>query len=166
MRLYIPALVLFVCLPLLGAESPAGIAPPPPNRDSETLQAPSNLLLPGGAILPAGTYRVVIRGSLLRYVARPDASLGYWPGGPAIELWPSEQPLSSRAPFYVTLKTATEAKVIYDLPFRRAPDGLRVGVSSHGWTPLVRNGQLIGLSHRGQTLRVTDARRVAVGSKQ
>ena len=160
MRLYIPALVLFVCLPLLGAESPAGIAPPPPNRDSETLQTPSNLLLPGG------TYRVVVRGSLLRYVARPDASLGYWPGGPPIELWPSEQPLSSRAPFYVTLKTATEAKVVYDLPFRRPPDGLRAGLSGYGWTPLVRNGQLIGLSHRGQTLRVTDARRVAVGSKQ
>ena len=70
---------VLVCLPSPASESPFGIVPPPFNLDSELLQVPSDLRLPGGAVLPAGTYRVVIRGSLLRYVARPDASLGYWP---------------------------------------------------------------------------------------
>jgi hypothetical protein len=164
-RIHAVLATVLVCLPLLGAESPAGIAPPPPNYDSGTLQVPSELQLPGGAILPAGTYRVVIRRQLLKYIGRPDASLGYWPG-PPIELWPSQRLLPSQGLFYFALKTATEVRVVYDLPFKQPPDRLRVDLSGRAWTPLIRNGQLIGLTHRGQTLRVTDGRRAAVGSKQ
>jgi hypothetical protein len=167
MRLCIRALVVtvLVCLPFPASEPQAGVAPPPPALDSETLQVPSDLQLPGGAVLPAGAYRVVIRQQLLKYVARPDASLGYWPG-PPIELWPSKRLLPSQGPFYFALKTATEVRVVYDLPFKPPPDRLRVGLPGRAWTPLVRNGQLIGLTHRGQTLRVTAARRAAIGSRQ
>jgi hypothetical protein len=168
MKRCIRALVVavLVCLPSPASESPSDIVPPPFNLDSELLQVPSALQLPGGAVLPAGAYRVVIRQQLLKYVARPDASLGYWPG-PPIELWPSERPMLSQLPlFYFALKTATEVKVVYDLPFKQPPDRLRVDLSGGAWTPLVRNGQLIGLMHRGQTLRVTDARRAAIGSRR
>ena len=217
MRPCIRALVVavLVCLASPASESPFDIVPPPFNLDSELLQVASDLQLPGGAVLPAGAYRVVIRQQLLKYVARPDASLGYWPG-PAIQLWPSERPMLSQLPlfyfalktatevsvvydlpfkqppdpslgywpgpaiqlwpaqrslrpdlsFYFSLKTAREAKVIYDLPFKQAPGNKRVGLPGRAWTPLVRNGQLIGLTHRSQTLRVTDARRAAAASRQ
>jgi hypothetical protein len=152
--------VVLVCLPLLASEPQFGAVPPPRTPDSELLQAPSDLQLPGGAVLPAGAYRVVIRQPLLTYVARPDAPLGFWPG-PSIELWPSGRPMLSHQPLlYVELKTATQVKVVYDLPFRLPPDSLRVGLSGGAWTPLIHNGQLSGLRHRDQTLHVTGARRV------
>jgi hypothetical protein len=167
MRPCIRALVVavLVCLASPASESPFDIVPPPFNLDSELLQVASDLQLPGGAVLPAGAYRVVIRQQLLKYVARPDASLGYWPG-PAIQLWPAQRSLRPDLSFYFSLKTAREAKVIYDLPFKQAPGNKRVGLPGRAWTPLVRNGQLIGLTHRSQTLRVTDARRAAAASRQ
>lgn len=113
----------------------------------------------GDVVLQAGDYQVNAQFGGLRYVGRPSASMGFWPG-PDLRLSRIQDAFLPTIAFRLT--TDSEAKVIYDLPGEAERQQLRVG-SSPSATPMFRGKELVGMVYEGQTLRIVSAQRLPHG---